>query len=173
MTSPNVSGSERAASESARSPAPVLPSVWSGRSTASAPSEPADSTSPCDCSPKFPERRDPPAILQSMQRGIGRPVFNLQNLPGPALDCVRNGVPMRRPQHQRLQNRHVQRPLIAISFRVFSKDSRVEGEPWERSSTFPGNAGSPERRSAQNDSRRLPHRRDRDRPGSSDRLPCV
>jgi hypothetical protein len=46
-----------------------------------------------------------------MQCGIKRTVFDLQHILRPSLDSVRNGMSVRRPQNQCLEDKHVQSPL--------------------------------------------------------------
>src|SRR5580704_706840 len=61
-----------------------------------------------------PERRDPLAILQAVQRRIKRAMLDLQHFVRAVLDYMGNRVPVRRPQHERLENQQVQRSLQQV-----------------------------------------------------------
>ena len=52
---------------------------------------------------RAPERGDPAAVLEPMQRGVERAVLDLQNVFRTLADDVRDGVPVRRPGDQRLE----------------------------------------------------------------------
>src|SRR5206468_10445920 len=58
-----------------------------------------------------PERSDPPAILETVERRIQRPVLDLQHLVGSLLDGVRDRVPVRGAEGQGFQDQQVERPL--------------------------------------------------------------
>src|SRR5579872_1708506 len=61
-----------------------------------------------------PERSDPPAALQTVQRRIERAMLDLQDRIGAMFDHVRDGVTVRRAQDERLKDQQVQRALQQI-----------------------------------------------------------
>jgi hypothetical protein len=63
-----------------------------------------------------PERSNPAAILQAMQGGIEKTVFDLQDILRPSLDGMRYGVSVGRAQNQRPEDQHVQRSLEHFAF---------------------------------------------------------
>src|SRR5258707_14290225 len=48
-----------------------------------------------------PEGRDPPTVFQPMQGGIKRAMFHFKDILGAALNCVRDGMSVRRTKLQR------------------------------------------------------------------------
>ena len=59
-------------------------------------------------------RPDPSAPDQAVQRGVQRPLLDLQDVVGVSLDGMGDGMPMRRPEEQGPQDQHVQRALQGI-----------------------------------------------------------
>jgi hypothetical protein len=62
-----------------------------------------------------PAGLDPPAILETVQRGIQGPLLHLEKRLGPLLDRPRDGVSVCGAELQRLQDQHVERPLQKVS----------------------------------------------------------
>ena len=58
-----------------------------------------------------PERRDPAAILQSVQGGVQGAVFNLEDVVRTTLNGMRDGVTVGRAENQRLEDQHVESSL--------------------------------------------------------------
>src|SRR5207245_3539397 len=67
--------------------------------------------------------RNPSSLDQPVQRRIQRSLLDLQHIVGVELDCLCNGVPVRRPQQQRTQNQQVQGPLQQLD-PLFSRPPR-------------------------------------------------
>ena len=57
---------------------------------------------------RAPERRDPAAILESMQRGIEGSMFDLEHVVRPVRDGVRDGVAVRRANRESLEDEEVE-----------------------------------------------------------------
>src|SRR5436190_5414775 len=58
-----------------------------------------------------PEGGNPAAILEPVKRGRQRAVLDLEHVVRPMFDRVRDGVPVRRAEHQRLEDQQVERAL--------------------------------------------------------------
>src|SRR6185437_4665918 len=66
---------------------------------------------------RAPKCRDPAAIFEAVQRRIQRAMLHLQDVFGPLLDRVSDGMSMCRSQHERLEYQHVERALQHVAFR--------------------------------------------------------
>src|SRR5688500_7706768 len=58
-----------------------------------------------------PEGGDPAAILEAMERRVERSVLDLQHVFGSLRDGVSDGVAVRRPDRQRLEDEEIERTL--------------------------------------------------------------
>src|SRR5687768_11167704 len=73
-----------------------------------------------------PERRNPTAVFQPVKGGVQGPMLDLKHVLRTALDRVRDGVAVRRADHEDPQDQHVERALrcLALQRRFTTRHDR-------------------------------------------------